>query len=46
MAIRAVISDFGGVLTTPLLGSFAAFQNRTGILDTWKSSQIDLIARF
>jgi putative hydrolase of the HAD superfamily len=28
---RAVISDFGGVLTTPLLGSFAAFQNETGI---------------
>ena len=27
----AVISDFGGVLTTPLLGSFAAFQNETGI---------------
>jgi len=31
MAIRAVISDFGGVLTTPLLRSFAAFQNETGI---------------
>jgi putative hydrolase of the HAD superfamily len=31
MATRAVISDFGGVLTTPLLGSFAAFQNETGI---------------
>ena len=31
MPIRAVISDFGGVLTTPLLGSFAAFQDRTGI---------------
>jgi epoxide hydrolase-like predicted phosphatase len=31
MAIRAVISDFGGVLTTPLLGSFAAFQDQTGI---------------
>lgn len=31
MAIRAVISDFGGVLTTPLLGSFMAFQNHTGI---------------
>jgi putative hydrolase of the HAD superfamily len=26
-----VISDFGGVLTTPLLNSFAAFQDRTGI---------------
>jgi putative hydrolase of the HAD superfamily len=31
MAVRAVISDFGGVLTTPLLGSFAAFQDETGI---------------
>jgi len=31
VAIRAVISDFGGVLTTPLLGSFAAFQDETGI---------------
>lgn len=31
MAIKAVISDFGGVLTTPLLGSFAALQDETGI---------------
>jgi putative hydrolase of the HAD superfamily len=31
MAIRAVISDFGGVLTTPLIGSFMAFQDHTGI---------------
>ena len=29
--IRAVISDFGGVLTTPLINSFAAFQDQTGI---------------
>ena len=29
--IRAVISDFGGVLTTPLMHSFAAYQDRTGI---------------
>ncbi|MQA73646.1 MAG: HAD-IA family hydrolase [Solirubrobacterales bacterium] len=29
--IRAVVSDFGGVLTTPLIGSFAAFQDRTGV---------------
>ena len=31
MAIRAVISDFGGVLTTPLMNSFIAFQDETGI---------------
>jgi putative hydrolase of the HAD superfamily len=31
MSISAVISDFGGVLTTPLLGSFMAFQDQTGI---------------
>lgn len=29
--ITAVISDFGGVLTTPLIQSFMAFQNETGI---------------
>jgi putative hydrolase of the HAD superfamily len=29
--IEAVISDFGGVLTTPLLQSFIAFQDETGI---------------
>jgi putative hydrolase of the HAD superfamily len=29
--IEAVISDFGGVLTTPLIGSFAALQDETGI---------------
>ena len=29
--IKAVISDFGGVLTTPLVQSFMAFQNETGI---------------
>jgi putative hydrolase of the HAD superfamily len=29
--IRAVISDFGGVLTTPLMHAFASFQDRTGI---------------
>jgi putative hydrolase of the HAD superfamily len=29
--IRAVVSDFGGVLTTPLLHSFAAYQDETGI---------------
>lgn len=30
-AIEAVISDFGGVLTSPLLDSFAAFQDSSGI---------------
>lgn len=29
--IKAVISDFGGVLTTPLMRSFAAYQNHSGI---------------
>jgi putative hydrolase of the HAD superfamily len=29
--IEAVISDFGGVLTSPLLDSFTAFQNSSGI---------------
>jgi putative hydrolase of the HAD superfamily len=31
MTIRAVISDFGGVLTTPLMLSFGAVQDETGI---------------
>jgi len=30
-AIRAVVSDFGGVLTTPLAGSFQAFADQSGI---------------
>jgi len=29
--LRAVVSDFGGVLTTPLLAAFAAFQEDSGI---------------
>jgi putative hydrolase of the HAD superfamily len=29
--IRAVISDFGGVLTTPLINSFTAYQRESGI---------------
>lgn len=29
--IRAVISDFGGVLTTPLFQAFAAYQERVGV---------------
>lgn len=31
MAISAIISDFGGVLTRPLVESFMAIQDRTGI---------------
>ncbi len=29
--IEVVVSDFGGVLTTPLVESFMAFQDQTGI---------------
>jgi putative hydrolase of the HAD superfamily len=29
--IRGVVSDFGGVLTTPLMGAFFAFQARSGV---------------
>ena len=29
--IKAIVSDFGGVLTTPLLAAFAAFQDDSGI---------------
>lgn len=29
--VRAIVSDFGGVLTSPLLDSFVAYQERTGI---------------
>jgi putative hydrolase of the HAD superfamily len=31
VAVTTIISDFGGVLTTPLLRSFAAFQDHSGI---------------
>jgi putative hydrolase of the HAD superfamily len=31
MSVKAVISDFGGVLTSPLLGSFMALQDEIGI---------------
>jgi putative hydrolase of the HAD superfamily len=30
-SVEAVISDFGGVLTSPLLGTFTAFQDSSGI---------------
>jgi len=29
--IKTIVSDFGGVLTTPLIESFMAFQDKTGI---------------
>ncbi len=29
--VQAIVSDFGGVLTSPLLRSFAAFQDSSGI---------------
>jgi putative hydrolase of the HAD superfamily len=31
LTLQTVISDFGGVLTSPLLGSFVAFQDETSI---------------
>jgi putative hydrolase of the HAD superfamily len=31
LSVTTIISDFGGVLTTPLIQSFAAFQDETGI---------------
>jgi len=31
VSVAAIISDFGGVLTTPLIQSFVAFQDETGI---------------
>jgi len=42
--IRAVISDFGGVLTTPLLGSFAAFQDESGIAPEMLGSAMQTVA--
>jgi len=40
--IEAVVSDFGGVLTTPLVEAFMAFQDRTGITaeDLGKGMQV------
>src|SRR5215218_10233370 len=31
MSVTTIISDFGGVLTTPLMHSFAAFQDHSGV---------------
>ena len=40
-SVRAVISDFGGVLTTPLMQSFLAYQERSRIAleDLWAAHQ-------
>lgn len=44
--IRAVISDFGGVLTTPVSGSFRAFAERSGITPAMMGSAFEsLFAR-
>ncbi|MFL5870152.1 MAG: HAD family hydrolase [Solirubrobacterales bacterium] len=42
--IKAVISDFGGVLTTPLMNGFASFQDRTGIPAAALGSAMQTIA--
>ncbi|MEZ5061962.1 MAG: hypothetical protein R2700_10700 [Solirubrobacterales bacterium] len=31
MPVKAIICDFGGVLTSPLMDAFVAFQDETGI---------------
>jgi putative hydrolase of the HAD superfamily len=44
--IRAIVSDFGGVLTTPLMDSFAAFERSSGIpLEELYGSIVKLGAR-
>ncbi len=45
-AVTAVISDFGGVLTSPLLNSFAAFQDSSGIsLEALGAAMVAVAAR-
>ena len=44
MRLDAVISDFGGVLTTPLIESFMAFQDQTGILPETLGTTMEEIA--
>jgi putative hydrolase of the HAD superfamily len=45
-SVTAVISDFGGVLTSPLLDSFAAFQDSSGIsLETLGGAIAQIAAR-
>ena len=43
--IEVVVSDFGGVLTTPLLGSFMAFQDETGISTEALGKAMEAIAQ-
>ena len=43
-AIRAVISDFGGVLTNRLIEAFAAFQDKTGISTEQLGRAMQLVA--
>jgi epoxide hydrolase-like predicted phosphatase len=44
--VAAIISDFGGVLTSPLLDAFAAFQNSSGIsLEALGSAMAAIAAR-
>jgi putative hydrolase of the HAD superfamily len=44
--IEAVISDFGGVLTSPLLDTFAAFQNSSGIsIEQLGTAMASILAR-
>ena len=44
MSTKAIISDFGGVLTTPLIESFVAFQDQTGIAMETLGSAMQRIA--
>ena len=44
MSTKAIISDFGGVLTTPLIQSFVAFQDQTGIAMETLGSAMQRIA--
>jgi putative hydrolase of the HAD superfamily len=44
LSTKAIISDFGGVLTTPLIQSFVAFQDQTGIAMETLGSAMQRIA--
>ena len=43
--MRALISDFGGVLTTPLSGAFTAYSERTGISPEQIGVAMERVAR-